>query len=284
MSAERNVLSIRRILVALDASPHSQAALDAAVELATRFQAELAGLFVEDQNLLRLAGLPFVSEVGIFTATRRRMDSEQIERQIRVQSRRVRQIFTVTTEQARLHGSFRVVRGAVLQEVLNAADDADVLVLGKAGWSLFRHGQLGSTVRGLLPERYGLTLILHQDNCLGPPLAVLYDGSPASGRALLAAASLNARLDEAPALIVLLLVPDSTQVENLQKLAATLLDNPDLPIRYYALTRAHALQLAGILHEEDCGILVLPARSAALQHQALVDLLEKINLPVLLVT
>ena len=53
----------RRIVVALDASSHSHAALAAAVALAGRLQAELQGIFVEDVNLLRLAELPFAREV-----------------------------------------------------------------------------------------------------------------------------------------------------------------------------------------------------------------------------
>ena len=49
---------MRRILVAVDASPHSLAALDAALRLAADLEAEIIGLFVEDINLLRLAGMP----------------------------------------------------------------------------------------------------------------------------------------------------------------------------------------------------------------------------------
>ena len=41
-------VAIRRILVAIDGSSHSLAALDAAADLASRLRAELSGLFVED--------------------------------------------------------------------------------------------------------------------------------------------------------------------------------------------------------------------------------------------
>ena len=58
---------IRRILVALDASEASRAAIRSAVDLAARFRAELVGLFVEDVNLLRSAQLPFVRKVGAFS-------------------------------------------------------------------------------------------------------------------------------------------------------------------------------------------------------------------------
>ena len=80
MNAREHEIVIQRILVALDASPHSQAALDAAATLAARVSAELQGLFIEDVNLLRLAELPFAREVGSFTATHRRLDARDLER------------------------------------------------------------------------------------------------------------------------------------------------------------------------------------------------------------
>ena len=125
---ERPVSLVRRILVAVDASHHSIAALEAAVELATRFQAELLGLYVEDINLLRLAQLPFAREVGTFSAGVRRLDVTEVERQIRVQTVRARRIFESRTGRTEVQWSFRVTRGSVTQEVVTAASDADLLV------------------------------------------------------------------------------------------------------------------------------------------------------------
>ena len=71
----------RRILVALDASPHSLAALEAAAELAASLRAELIGLFVEDANLLRVAGFPFAREFGAYTAQAREIDAEHVARE-----------------------------------------------------------------------------------------------------------------------------------------------------------------------------------------------------------
>ena len=59
--------SIRRILVALDASPSSLVALEEAAKLAAVWDAELAGVFVEDSELLRMAQLPFMQTVGSFS-------------------------------------------------------------------------------------------------------------------------------------------------------------------------------------------------------------------------
>ena len=284
MSNQDNAPNIKRILVALDASPSSRAALRAAMELAVRFGAELSGLFVEDQNLLRLSSYAFVQEIGLYTATSRRIEEKEIEREVRVQSRRVQRIFTLTTERAHLSSSFRIVRGVVLSEVLNAAKDADVLVLGKLGWSLLRHDRLGSTVRGLLPERSGLTLIMEPNTCLGAPMAVVYDGTSVGDRALLTTLSINDHLDESPALIVLLISPDPAQSHELKKQASRILSNQKRMARYRVLTRTNALQIASILQEEVCGTLVLPVRSAAFQNEALEVLMENVNLPMLLVT
>jgi nucleotide-binding universal stress UspA family protein len=288
VSEERQAPSIERIVVAVDASPHSLAALEAAVDLAARFEAELVGIFVEDENLLRLADLPFVHEIGIFSARRRRLDVKEMERQLRVQRRRVRRIFTLTTERAQVRRTFRVVRGTVLSEVLNAASRADVLVLGRAGWSLLRRGRLGSTVRGILPERFGLALILKEGTCLGDPLAVVYDGSRAADRALITALALHRQSDEdemlTKRLIVLLLAEDPQRAEALEDQAASILADRDAVARYRSLTGTNVLWWADLLHAEGCGLLVLPAQSSALHNSVLVALLEHLELPVLLVT
>ncbi|HHP7234546.1 MAG TPA: universal stress protein, partial [Desulfobacterales bacterium] len=83
--AERKT-SIERILVALDASPASVSALQTAVELAARLGARLVGLFVEDMNLLRVTQLPFAREISLFSPWFRRLESGELERQLRVQA------------------------------------------------------------------------------------------------------------------------------------------------------------------------------------------------------
>ena len=60
-----------RILVALDASPYSHAAIEVATILAADLRAELQALFIEDIDLLRLAALPFTREVDETSASMR---------------------------------------------------------------------------------------------------------------------------------------------------------------------------------------------------------------------
>ncbi|MFN2227959.1 MAG: universal stress protein [Anaerolineae bacterium] len=286
MSSDSKRSEIRRILVALDASPHSEAALEAAAELAHRAGAELLGLYVEDINLLRLAQLPFAQEVGQFTAIRRQLDVREVERQIRGQTVRVRRMLEVTTRRTRLRWSFEVTRGTVVGEVLRAASDVDALVLGRSGWSLVAPGRMGSTARAVLaPEAAspmpGLCLIVPSGGCLGAPFMVIYDGSALAERALDIAAELM-REDEQP-LIVLLLAEHRERLEPLVAQVQAWLGERDLELRYVTLSAISVPDLVNTLHTERCGTLVLPSRSDVLDAEALQAVMDQVEVPILLV-
>ncbi|MGD8821809.1 MAG: universal stress protein, partial [Anaerolineales bacterium] len=74
MPEDKNPTRVERILVAVDASSHSRAALEAAAELAASLEVELVGIFVEDINLMRLAELPIAVEIETPTGQVRRID------------------------------------------------------------------------------------------------------------------------------------------------------------------------------------------------------------------
>jgi nucleotide-binding universal stress UspA family protein len=281
VSEEEPEVTIRRILVAVDASPHSLAALEAAINLATRFEAEISGMFVEDVNLLRLAELPFIHEVGLFSARRRRLEPEEIERQIQGQTVRVRRLFTGAAERANVRRSFRAARGIVAAELLSAAEDADVLVMGKAGWSLVRRGQMGSTTRAVLAQGGGLALILQEGTCLGSPVMVVYDGSPVGRKAVASAARLAE--DDDHALIVLLPAGEDKDIRTLREEVKDSVEDRDLDVSFRLLTTTSVGDLSRVVSPEECGTLVLPAPSLLLRDEMLGALLDELRVPVLLV-
>lgn len=125
-------MKIRRVIVGLDPAVQSRALLEAAVGLAGRMEAELVGLFVEDQNLLHFAGLPFAREVGFASATRRTLDVESMERSLRALAQEARRTLASIAGQTSVRWSFRVVRGSVGTELLAALEEAD-LAIAKIG-------------------------------------------------------------------------------------------------------------------------------------------------------
>ena len=74
---------VRRIVMALDTASSVLPAIEAAAGLALGLHAELAGLFIEDERLLRFAGLPFAREFGFASARARPLAPAAVERALR---------------------------------------------------------------------------------------------------------------------------------------------------------------------------------------------------------
>lgn len=123
-------MTIRRIVVGLDPRSPGRAALEAAAQLAARLQAELVGLFVEDIDLLHLAGLPFAREIGFPTATLRALDIASMERSLRALAGEVQRTLAAIAGRGPVTWSFRVARGALMSELRAAATEEDIVVTG----------------------------------------------------------------------------------------------------------------------------------------------------------
>lgn len=122
---------LRRIFVACDTSPHSTPALLAATRLATELHAELDALFIEDVSLLRLAGLPFATEVDLHSGASRQLDTQVMERTMHYRAERVRQTLIRAAEHSPLQWSFRVSRGNFVKTLISEAKHADLLLIGR---------------------------------------------------------------------------------------------------------------------------------------------------------
>ncbi|MFO7917762.1 MAG: universal stress protein [Anaerolineae bacterium] len=281
MSERQQSEEIERILVALDASSHSLSALQAAAELATRLRAELQALFIEDVDVRRLGALPFAEEVGVFSATCHPLDARELARQLEAQARQMRRRFRRTTEWIGVQCTFHRVRGRVVPRILEAASEADMVILGKEAWSTFETGQLGPTIRQVLSEIPIPTMILQAGARLERPVLVIYDGSQAAHRALSAASTLARRDDDR--LMVLILAGESEPASRLRARAETWLEGRGLQVQYQTLSESRASHLAALVAQQDFGTVVLPRRCSTIRDEAVLDFLDKIDVPVLLV-
>jgi nucleotide-binding universal stress UspA family protein len=191
----------RRILVALDGSPESRAALAAAARLAVSTGAGLAGLFVEDVELLRLAGLPFAREAGLSSGVFRRLAVSDIELRFRVSAERAREALREVAEGSGLVSSFRVTRGRVVPEILRAASEADVVAAGKRSAPGPAGRRLGGTLRSLIASVPGPILVGGLHVVSAGPLVVV-SGATTFPEEALVFASLLARAFGAPEVVV----------------------------------------------------------------------------------
>lgn len=271
-------LRIDRILVALDASPSSLAALEAAVELAADYGAALIGLFVEDVNLVRMAQLPFSRKVVEYNARVRDLELEDLERQLRAQGERARLALAQRATARGVRWSFRVSRGEIPLEVLAEAEGVDFIILGKTGWSGRR--RLGSTTRVVLSKAAGHVLVLERGVRISRPVNIVYDGSELGKEALAAGATLAER--ENLALTVILLADSDEGAAKLQDEAASWLRGRNLAARFHWLVPPDPDDLVKAVQAAGC-LLVIPRQLRSLEGDPVPDLVDGLRCPVLVV-
>lgn len=268
---------LRRILVAFDASSGSLAALEAAAELAARTHAELTGLFVEDVNLLRLAGL----DVPHLTLTGGQLlDTSALEAQLHALAAQARRALEQAAARRRIGTSFRVVRGSVTAEVVAASLEADLLILGWRGRRLWRREHVGGTAHAVAERSGGSVLLLPPGATLEHPVLALYDASPSAERALAVAARLARAAGKG--LTVIVVAEDDTAARELVREAEVRLAGRGIPARYEPLVAPEPAQLGAFLRARPERLLVLAADSPILQRAGTREFLEEIGGPVLL--
>ncbi len=90
--------AIRSVLVAFEDGTLGRDAMDAAVSMATLLGAQLEGIYVENETLLRAAQLPCVQEVTSGSATVRPIDAEAVQRSMHHSAELARQILEQRAE------------------------------------------------------------------------------------------------------------------------------------------------------------------------------------------
>lgn len=281
MNDEEVELVIRRIMVAVDTSMHSLAALEAASELADALKAELVGVFVEDINLLHLAGLPFAREVRYLSLRDQPLRSVDMERELRVQAAQVRQALASVAARRQLRWSFRVVRGRVAAELLTAAQEADLLALGRASGTSTRRVRLGATARIVVAQAPHAVLLLQHGHAVCEPLQVVYDGSTGASRALAMAVQLAPAVGGQLTVIILADAPET--VQRLRKEASERLQGQEVQVRYRQLISPTADALAHAVRMAGGGTLVISAQNPLLAGDGPYTVLEAVDCSALLV-
>lgn len=265
--------SAQRIVVALDASPQSLAALESAAALATLLHAEIHGIFVEDRDLERLCSLPFSKEIGAYSATARALSQFCINQEFYALEKGIRVALKQAAERAEVPWTLRVTHGGVTSELLNAAKEATVLSLGRSGWS--QRTRFGSTAATVL-RQMKRPVLLPALAAVAPAarrgfdeIKVIYTGSAAAQRALQLAHRLAQQNDRPLSVYTTQELPPTDQTMDAQVVKLT----------HTADSQLGSLQLITVLQRSQPGITILPDLDPTLT-AALIDFISD---PILLV-
>ena len=273
-------MRVRRIVVALDASPGSLAALESAAGLAAGPESEILGLFVEDLDLLRFAALPFASEIQYPSAARRAVDPASMARMLRATAQRAQEALAEVAGRRGIRWSFKTMPGPVDQSLLEALETSDLIALGTAGLSSRVERRAGSTALRVASKARGSVLLLASRRRSGP-VAMLYTGPDTSLPTVAAAAALAASRSQA--LLVLVEADEPGRSRKLEEEARRAIGEQAIETRFRTILRPDSGRLLRVLREEGCVALAFAAADSRLQGDWLAALLHEASLDLLIV-
>jgi methylmalonyl-CoA mutase cobalamin-binding subunit len=120
---------IRRIMLALDAMHCEAALIEAAVLIASKLEAELDALFVEDSDVYAVADLPITHEISLGSARERAITGPHVEQALRCLSREAEQRFSAVTRRSRVKGEFQVTRARRGEALSDASARVELLLM-----------------------------------------------------------------------------------------------------------------------------------------------------------
>jgi nucleotide-binding universal stress UspA family protein len=151
----------------------------------------------------------------------RRITPATMERQLREQTARLRGFVENAAQQAHVNIEFKALRGQIGSELQLAAQHMDLLILEKNTPLLRQSLRVGNITQDVLAAMNCNVLLMQHGEIIERPVAVLFDGTPASERALRLAVQL-AHGDHDQLIVIYPAADTATQQAWLQQANASL--------------------------------------------------------------
>ena len=181
---------IERVVVVLDATAEIGTAIDIAVRLAGSAGTPLHAVFVEDEDLLSLAGLEVAKEI-VAGGGAGSLAAEELELQLRAAAIRARQDLLAAAQVHALEYSFEIVRGSA-ETALSAATERDLVVAGALARPVAGHLRVDLGWLAAYELAPGPILFARKSvKRAGGTVVLLRERSVAAGRLLQAAARIT---------------------------------------------------------------------------------------------
>jgi len=272
---------LRRILVAVDTSSHSLAALEAAATIARKMEADIHGLFVQDEIWEKLSRLPSIATINELTGETKSLEEKNLEKQVEQQKKRLRRHLKTISREHNISYHWDTVQGRVVDEILRAAESADLITIGRRGHSFPEKKKLGSSAKAIIRLTNKPILLLKKGLKLGNPITVVYDASEESERCLQLGLSLAKKNDSTLTILVLDNNSDSSQKRNTQ--LEKMVDSAQVSVKVQLFQNPNIWGLTHAVNRRDSGLLIIPRHQPLLQDE-LESIIYMLKCPLLLMT
>lgn len=256
----------RRITVVLLDKPQSRELVSLGATIASLLQAEIEGVFVEDDRLFRLTGFPFLRELRLESRNEARLDPARLIREWRAIAKQAREALEDSATRAGLNWSFRVWRGEYDSDLEQLATNSELLLMGSQGTLSARR----LWTRPKASSKTAKTL----------KLGVILDSGMVEKKLL----DTIAELGQKPEIECCLFLPPGDETAAEERLREYLAQHdPEQQITLNHLTDMAPLKMVKQLKESACDLLMIGEQSLLLLGPSLKHILEGLPYPTVVV-
>ncbi|MFZ3072730.1 MAG: universal stress protein [Thermodesulfobacteriota bacterium] len=256
---------IKNILVALDGSGHSNAAIKYGVWLAKNFGAKLSGFHAVD--IVLLEG-PFLHDLSGSVGFEPFLNfSSKMRDALEASGKSILASFKDECESGGIKTETTMSFGIVSNEICEKARLADILVLGRRGVNAkFDYGLLGSVVESVIRKSPAPVFITPERFCAPSNPLLCYDGSPNAAKVIHSAAQFAKTLSmpltvlhasKEPSGDVLKGAEDYLKPYGIKANFVTVKDDPAAGIKRYYAENNHDIIFMGATHHSKVAEMVL---------------------------
>lgn len=280
MPEDTSNIIFRHILVALDTSGHSRSALIAAAQLAQLSKAELRGLFVHDEQWFRIGRFPLSNEISEITGEKRKLAEKYIEKQIQLLENRIKEHMRNIDRIFDIDHKWNSVKGTIETEVLKAGKKADLITIGRTGFSNKLEDKLGRTARYIVKHSEKPVLLLEEGQRLSQSVIVIYDGTSQAKRSL--DLGLKIAGNNEGELLIFGLIAPSESVKDRTREIEKKVQNADVDISLRLFKRDDILNLTSNIYQLTGGLLIIPKDQPLIKEEWIGKIFNLAQCPLLL--
>lgn len=145
---DQNEPTEKAITVAVNTLPGNLEMLGIAAEFAAKMEATLDALFIEDTGLLRLAELPFSTELNRISGEVQELSQAKLISAMRTQVERMEKLLTSYREKKKVQTQLRIVRGNYLTEIAQAQSNILFASIGQSAHDVLSKSRTSLLVKG----------------------------------------------------------------------------------------------------------------------------------------
>lgn len=273
-------MEIKKILVAVDHSSGSEITLNTAAMLAKIIRANVHGIYVQEEHWENINQMPSVTFVNELTGKTEPVEENQLARQVNRAAKRLQRRLKKISRQYEVSHSWQNIRGPVIEEILKAGKEADLITIGRRGGTVLGKKKMGSTTQAVIKRSKKPVLVLAEKQIFTQVITVVYDATEESKRGLQLGLSI-AESTKSSLFILAVNNRGSKSNKRNRKLEKTIAD-ADIPIKVATLNHTGIGNFIHLVKRKRPGLIIISKNQPLLKDGSTKTLLHYLRCAVLL--